>query len=589
MVNKSLGFLLLAVLAVWGVVSLAASAGLYKLWWERERVLYLGKTVAEQRLQVFRLAGLPEALDESARQLPAIWPEDVTYTVAGDHNHLSYLKYLLIPRLPSGSDSFRIDDRGEAHTADHGGATHAASPQAREQASPIALFVPLFLLSGITLALKRAFRTILFSFPELFGVSLLLCMVLVVGARVVFATAVPAFSTLVAIGCGCWLWLIYRWFGQQPSCSRLAEEMAGHFPAHTPLLRLVALILLSYIVVNGIWVVLMSVVVVPDDWDAWAIWGAKAKVLALGTGPLTDVALFGHADYPLLWPALWAFSGWFGGGWEEMWSKGWGAVLLMLCAWEIAVIIKRLTGQPTLALLGAALLVSMPMVTVIASWGYAETPFWLLLITCAGCLTLRENSQSPVVLVVAALLAVAAAYTKNEGVLFAGVAALWLLVLPGRNRLGAMLLFAGIIVACYLPWLSWKHFVLQAGSHATAGLHFDLESIHRAWQRLAPASEGILKMWADPRQWNIVLWLCGASLLFGVYWGVRRVWLLPPIAICLVYLLIVLFHEAEIYWQVGTAWNRLTVHFLPFLVVYLTLQFSAILNPDKDNPHVLSL
>ena len=58
----------------------------------------------------------------------------------------------------------------------------------------------------------------------------------------------------------------------------------------------------------------MSVVVVPDDWDAWAIWGSKARVLAQGTGPLYDVTRFGHPDYPLLWPTIWAFSGWLTGG-----------------------------------------------------------------------------------------------------------------------------------------------------------------------------------------------------------------------------------------------------------------------------------
>jgi len=73
-----------------------------------------------------------------------------------------------------------------------------------------------------------------------------------------------------------------------------------------------------------VWSLLMAVIVVPDDWDAWAIWGAKAKVLALAQGPLENVIYFGHQDYPLLWPAVWAFSGWCSGGWEEHWSRGWG-------------------------------------------------------------------------------------------------------------------------------------------------------------------------------------------------------------------------------------------------------------------------
>jgi len=66
----------------------------------------------------------------------------------------------------------------------------------------------------------------------------------------------------------------------------------------------------------------MSVVVVPDDWDAWAIWGSRAKLLALGHSPLIDVTKFGHTDYPLLWPSIWSFSGWCAGGWEEQWSRG---------------------------------------------------------------------------------------------------------------------------------------------------------------------------------------------------------------------------------------------------------------------------
>jgi hypothetical protein len=152
-----------------------------------------------------------------------------------------------------------------------------------------------------------------------------------------------------------------------------------------------------------------------------------------------------------------------------------------------------------------------------------------------------------------------------------------------------MLLFFGIFVLCYAPWVFWTKYVMHFGSHATSGLHFDLESIQRAGQRTPAAIEAISKMWGDIRQWNIVLWLgCGLAVL-GIRKGPWRVWLFPPLMMLLGYFVIVIFHEAEIYWQVGGSWNRLTVHSLPFLIIAMVLQWANILYPDFKGDNVLSL
>ncbi len=132
----------------------------------------------------------------------------------------------------------------------------------------------------------------------------------------------------------------------------------------------------------------MAVIVTPDDWDAWAIWGVKAKILLLGDGPVSDVTHVGHADYPLLWPLLWAFSSWFTAGWEDAWSRGWGTVLYVFVLWELAIIIYRETGRRELGLFAAALFATIPSVPLIVSWSYAETPLWLFTICCTGVLFL---------------------------------------------------------------------------------------------------------------------------------------------------------------------------------------------------------
>ncbi len=584
--NKSFRYCLFGVLAIWSVVSLAALGGMYKLWWEREKVSYLGKTVEEQRGVILRNAGLSESVVTVHNSIDKIWPQDINYTATGDHNQLSYLKYLLIPRIPAGSTEYFIDAGGGFTPA--GGTVSPVEPK-NHGASIFALLASLFFLSGMTLVLKRWLKRITFSFPELFGCTLLACMGCVVLSRAVYTTAVPAFYLLTITGTFSWASL-FLWRNGRKGSQALPVLSAGCARKVTPsaLGKIWQGLLLIIIVFGILWTCLMSVIVVPDDWDAWAIWAAKAKVLALGHGPLLDVSYFGHADYPLLWPSVWAFTGWFAGGWEEMWSRGWGGVFLLLSVWEIVVIIDRLTGRRDLGLLGGALFVSMPMVPLIASWSYAEAPFWLLLVTCCGCLALRAREDSQLVTVVAALLAAAAAYTKNEGVMFAGLSGLWILLLPGQGRLQAMLLFFGIFTFCYAPWMIWTKYMMHFGSHATTGLHFDGESVQRAVQRLPAAIEAITKMWGDIKQWNIVLWLgCGFAFL-GMRKGPWRAWLFPPLAMLLGYFVIVVFHEAEIYWQVGTSWNRLTVHVLPFVLICLICQWAAILYPDREGANVLS-
>ncbi|MCW5211989.1 hypothetical protein VU04_03660 [Desulfobulbus sp. TB] len=96
--------------------------------------------------------------------------------------------------------------------------------------------------------------------------------------------------------------------------------------------------------------------------------------------------------------------------------------------------------------------------------------------------------------------------------------------------------------------------------------------LHRAVERVPSAFEAIFQMWRDIRQWNIVG--CGIilfliSTLCGFGYKGRRLYLLLPVGLILGYLVVILFHNAEIYWQVGTAWNRLTTQTLPLFLVLL--------------------
>ena len=58
------------ILSVWILVSFAALVGMYQLWWQRERVLYVDKDVIEQRAAVFERAGLPAGILKTITKLP---------------------------------------------------------------------------------------------------------------------------------------------------------------------------------------------------------------------------------------------------------------------------------------------------------------------------------------------------------------------------------------------------------------------------------------------------------------------------------------------------------------------------------------
>ncbi len=274
-------------------------------------------------------------------------------------------------------------------------------------------------------------------------------------------------------------------------------------------------------------------------------------------------------------------SGWLSGGWEECWSKGWGAIFLFFSVWEIIHAVREQSDSLTAGLLAGALFASVPKVPRIAAWGYAEAPLWLMLTCGLACFLRWQRRENLKDLVLAGLFATAAAHTKNEGVLF-------MVLLGTRRRLRAAGVYWTVCIGGYLLWWYWSRLYYDLGSHATVGLHSELHIVQRALARIPPASEAIFNMWKDVRQWNIVGIGIALTLLTALvrFKENTRLYLFLPIGLLCGYLIIILFHPAEIYWQIGTAWNRLTVQALPlFLLLLVPMCWRLCLDiQQKRNP-----
>ena len=556
------------ILSVWILVSFAALAGMYHLWWQRERVLYLNKDVIEQRAAVFERAGLPAGILETIKTIDESWPLDIHYQISGKPTILSYVTYLLIPRIPSGKGDFKLTAQDQMLQFDNGKIT--AFPVRYFQDSPTfrGLLFSFLLILGMAAFLRGCFRLNILGWVELFSLAIFFLMIFAVLSKLIFGTANEGFWSYSAIGLSGWVFIAFKYQSLVRFAKKsfsVTKELFKNDRFQVTLLSLFVLI----IVLNFTWSLLMSVVVIPDDWDAWAIWGPKAKILSIVSGPLKDVTYFGHADYPLMWPSVWAFSGWCASGWEEQLSRGWGPIFMLLCAYEIFIILRRSTSRIDLGLLGAALFISVPAIPLISSWSYAEAPLWLMVTCSFGCLLKWRTTGEWQNVLLGGVFAAAAAYTKNEGILFALLGILWLFAVSEKRRFVPILVYCLSLTVLYLPWVLWVRGTLDLGSHATAGLHFEIESLQRALSRMPLALDLFLKIWSDIRQWNVVLWGIGFISIYLLLRGDRniRANFIFPVLMLFGFVVIILFHNENIAWQIGTSWNRLTVQTIPLFLI----------------------
>lgn len=557
-------------LILWLLTSLTALVGMYHLWWTREHKLYDSKGISEQRTEVFKRAGLSQSLLKDAEVIDRTWPRHIRYSAVGDHNQLSYVKYLLLPRIPAGSDYWVVkENEGKLQ------ASVNFPDQGTGQVHPpksTGFLISLLLLLGVAVFLKHFIENL--SLPEGFAAAFLLLTQFAVLSRALSGDATFGFWPASALGICGWIMLVLkipgcRWDSNFKKLFTGKNFLSGMIGSRAVWIFLILIIGLAFL-----WSVLMSVVVVPDDWDAWAIWGAKAKVLALGLGPLKDVTYFDHSDYPLLWPSLWAFSGWCAGGWEEHWSRAWGPICMILCAWQTGLVVHRLTGNRNHGALMATIFLSIPMVPLLASWSYAEAPLWLMLSCSFGRLLLWRREKRDLHLIFASVFAAAAAFTKNEGLFFFSLCFVWLMLSLRMDWRTCLRCFALPFALLYLPWFVWVRGTLALGSHAVEGFKGGgAAALVRALDRLPEALKVIGAMWLDIRQWNLVVWVVLALSLVYLFRSRGHLMdLFIPCMMLLFFFLINVFHMQEI-GLLMSSWNRLTAQILLLFLMVLGIHY----------------
>jgi Dolichyl-phosphate-mannose-protein mannosyltransferase len=256
-----------------------------------------------------------------------------------------------------------------------------------------------------------------------------------------------------------------------------------------------------------------------EGWDAFAIWNLHARFLFLGGAHWRDgfnsIIPWSHPDYPLLLPAAIAHLWTYLGHDEPLGPAIVGMVFTFSTFALLVSSLVTLRGRNA-AMLGGLALSSTPFFIEQGTSQYADVPLSFFILASIVLLHVARihdsNSHKLAPMMLSAMAAGFAAWTKNEGLLFLSallVTQVWVAIsssrrqdssgeLPGDWRLLAYFLLGAAPLLLLIFW--FKHDIAAPG---------DLFS---------SPSTMIQKILKPTRYWIILQWFAKELLRFGNWW-----------------------------------------------------------------------
>jgi len=317
------------------------------------------------------------------------------------------------------------------------------------------------------------------------------------------------------------------------------------------------------------------------EWDSYAIWQFKAKAFFLDgdLSLLRDTVRFeyAHLDYPLLVPLqswwLYRHVGAVSEGWAQLAGFCFTLDALALCAAFAARYVSRFD-----ALLGTALLATLPVFSSHALSGYAEVPMAAYTLALGGCLVSLLTAQEPASIPLLAWLLAGVVLVKNEGLLACLsallVVALYALRASRPKRIGASdwMLWIGAAACAYLPWLLCKRQEHLTNDLLSPKSHPPFTAALLAW-RLGYTLRSFALQLARVGPWYPCWGLLGLLVPVGLFAAARRrvslsgpLWLLSLFQL-LGYTGIYLITPASLAFHIGSSIERLVLHIAPDLLL----------------------
>lgn len=325
-----------------------------------------------------------------------------------------------------------------------------------------------------------------------------------------------------------------------------------------------------------------------ESYDSIAMYAFKSKIFYFAKAIPHDffknfASFVPHIEYPLLIPLAEAQFYTFIGSLNDLLVKiifPLYYVALLTIAYYIS---KRFLNRKT-ALFFTFLLATIPQVTDFSTNGYADIPFAFY---CSVSffylyLWLRDNKSN--VLMLSFIFSIFAIWTKAEGLLFAMInAAVIIICMAKEKRIRSVgVIYAVMSLLAVITYvLAWKMIGLAVNSDF-AGERISLMSkIITGFKRIPEILYEYQIQFFGPKKWNIV-WIL---FIMGFILGFKRIFskdMFPvTLAIFLVfsgYSVVYMLSSAPqgFGWHLSTSGSRLFIHFVPIIVLWLTLMFKEL-------------
>jgi Dolichyl-phosphate-mannose-protein mannosyltransferase len=380
----------------------------------------------------------------------------------------------------------------------------------------------------------------------------------------------PGRVPLAALGVGALAVVVFHLLRQKAAFPKVAP-----FLHDRGRLRIIATLILCFLLIMFLCTVTAHALAFPlYEWDAFAVWGYKAKVIAAeGLSPrpdyFTDVTMsYSHLDYPLMTPLLMA--GVFGvlQHVDDHWAKLFSVVLYLglIC---LVLAFARCRLSPLKALAVTAVTVGVPVMLRWAGSGNADVPLAAFNVAALFFLIrwLEESNLRDCTL--CAVMSAFAAFTKNEGLAF-GILTCVVMFLPvlrsqhtGRRLAGASL-YLVVFLLLSLPWLIWSADIPR--THENYAAHFGVSEILAKVDRLPVIVNEMVRQIVNVRRYGLLWIVLIASAVMGRHAfrnrTIRIVWLLFILQLG-VYSLIFLVTPWDVRLQMSVSLDRLLLHVIP--------------------------
>lgn len=354
-------------------------------------------------------------------------------------------------------------------------------------------------------------------------------------------------------------------------------------------------ILLCLTILAGAWVAIAEQIRVGNaypegNWDAWAIWNARAKFLYLASENWTNVFTPGthvvHPDYPLLLPLniarLLCYS-------EQISSRIpylIGCFSSYLCVVMLALGVARFRGV-TLGLFAAALMLSAKLFMSSAAWQFADFPLttYLLAAVISLARSLSEETHGWRTFIPAGLLCGFAAWTKNEGQLIVLATGLSLLCVTCFKGSAIQAFYSGRSYAIGVIIAVIALVIFKIG-YAPENDIFANQTLHEISKRfVTPERWALIGTHLASAVWTIYGHVVVAILAYIVMTGFRKherratsgaiATGLTIGLVCVGYVTIYAITPQPLEWHLITSANRLLTHLAPATIFAVCLFVSS--------------